>query len=80
MRNKDILTISLVIFWLIFILILPIKYGLKDLLIIIMFIISLLTTVFLIPQIIVYWYDKYEKNRWLDEKVINKIKFKKYFY
>jgi len=75
MRNKDLLTILYIIFVVVFSLVLPIEYGLENYYLIAMLIISGLSTIIMMPLMIIYWYGDIS-DRWLDKAVINK----KHFY
>jgi len=58
MRYKDLMTSLLIVFWLMFVLILPLSFGIsKHILILIMFYVSLSTLIPIAPHIIICWYD-----------------------
>ena len=81
MRNKDLITGLFGIFWIVFLLVIPIIYGLKEhLWVISMFAIAIFTLIGILPGIIVEWYDGYESSSWLDKKIKIKLKNEKYFY
>ena len=79
MRHKDLITGLLVIFWIVFIFIVPIFYGLgTSISLVLLFSFALTSMIVISPFIIIKWYDEYYEDRWLDKKI--KLKNEKYFY